>query len=84
MDAINTERQNWIFTFGGNKLHEGKYIKIFGTWCEARNEMLVRYGTDWGFQYSEEEWEAYVKEAKEYARKYLGDEKYAIVETELT
>lgn len=83
MDVGSNEKQNWIFTFGSNQPHAGKYVKIYGTWGEARMEMLERYGRNWGFQYSEADWNAYVEEAKEYARQYLGSEKFALVETEL-
>lgn len=47
----------WIFTFlndGSEKA--GKCIKIRGTYGEARNKMVSRYGTYFGFQYSEKEW----------------------------
>ena len=27
-----------------------------GTYEEARQKMVAKYGTDWAFQYSEEEW----------------------------
>ena len=27
-----------------------------GSYEEARNKMVAKYGTDWAFQYSEEEW----------------------------
>lgn len=47
----------WIFTFGCGQKHAGYYVKIFGTWQTARQKMLDKYGRDWGFQYSEEEWD---------------------------
>ncbi len=47
--------RSWIFTFGCGQKHAGHYVKIFGTFNSARNEMIRRYGTDWCFQYTEEE-----------------------------
>lgn len=79
MNDIST----WIFTFGSGQQHAGKFVKIQGTWEEARQEMFSRFGRNWSFQYSEEEWEAYCKEAREFARKYLGGEENAFIETEL-
>lgn len=50
------DRQFWIFTFGVGQKYEGRYVKIFGTFSEARNKMVDKYGLTWAFQYSEEEW----------------------------
>lgn len=47
----------WIFTFGCGHEHAGKYVKIHGTFSEARQKMFDKYGEDWAFQYSEENWE---------------------------
>lgn len=49
----------WIFTFGSGQEHEGKYVRIKGTYMSARQKMVEKYGTHWAFQYSEEEWEKY-------------------------
>lgn len=46
----------WFFTFGSGQEHEGKYVKIRGTWAYAREEMYRRYANRWAFQYSEKEW----------------------------
>lgn len=46
----------WIFTFGSGQQHAGYYVKIRGTFDEARAKMFEKYGEDWSFQYSEEEW----------------------------
>lgn len=67
------EQKNWIFTFGSGQLHEGHYVKIFGTYEEARLQMFERYGDQWGFQYSEEEWNNWLNERP----------KWCPVETEL-
>ncbi len=51
------KEETWIFTFGANQQHAGHYVKFTGTFEEAREKMLQKYGYEWGFQYSEEEWE---------------------------
>lgn len=50
------ERRNWIFTFGSNHQFAGKYVKIFGTYESAREEMFRVFGDKWAFQYPEETW----------------------------
>lgn len=63
----------WIFTFGSNQPNAGHYVKFFGTFQEARQQMVDKYGTAWAFQYSEYEWNRY-KELHPYLK----------LETELT
>lgn len=53
------KHEYWIFTFGSGQQHAGYYVKIMGTFGEARQKMIDRYGLKWGFQYSEEEWEKF-------------------------
>lgn len=50
------KRQYWIFTFGCGQQHAGFYVKIWGTFGEARQKMFDKYGSEWSFQYSEEKW----------------------------
>ena len=45
--------ENWIFTFGSSHPHPNKFVKIFGSWESARDEMVRRYGNKWAFQYPE-------------------------------
>lgn len=47
----------WIFTFGCGQENAGKYVKIRGTFQEARAKMFEKYGEEWAFQYSEKNWE---------------------------
>lgn len=47
----------WIFTFGCGQEHAGRYVKIYGTYGEARQKMVEKYGSKWAFQYSLQEWE---------------------------
>lgn len=51
------QEESWIFTFGCGQKHEGHYVKISGSFYEARQKMFDRFGSEWCFQYSEEEWE---------------------------
>lgn len=45
------EAEDWFFTFCGNHEHRNGYVKIHGTYYEARKEMVRRYGQEWAFQY---------------------------------
>lgn len=47
----------WIFTFGVGHKHAGHYVRIKGTYEDARAEMMRRYGRAWAWQYSIKEWE---------------------------
>lgn len=61
----------WYFTFGCGQLHAGHYVRIFGTFGEARKEMFSRYGGAWAFQYSEQDWLEWVEECRTYGREYM-------------
>lgn len=54
----------WVFTFGAGQKHEGHFVRISGTFEEARAEMFARYGKEWAFQYSEEEWNDWCERAE--------------------
>ena len=57
-NAIPKQKKKWYyFTFGADQEHAGHYIKLWGTFDSTRRAMFDIYGTDWAFQYSEEEWE---------------------------
>lgn len=49
-------KEYWIFTFGFEQAHPGKYVKVYGDFDEARNKMCLKYGKNWCMQYSPEEW----------------------------
>lgn len=51
----------WIFTFGIGQEHGGKYVRIWGTYSEARAKMVKKYGDKWAFQYEEKEYLNYFK-----------------------
>lgn len=46
--------KNYIFTFGVGHKYGGHYVKIRGTYENAREEMFERFGKSWAFQYEEE------------------------------
>lgn len=56
----------WIFTFGCGQQHEGKYVKIRGTYKQAREKMVEKYGSEWAFQYDEEEWKEWMERTPDY------------------
>ena len=58
--------QNWIFTFGAGQAHQGHYVKIHGTYESARKKMVDRYGLNWCFQYTEEEWNEWLNTKPSY------------------
>lgn len=56
----------YIFTFGVGQQNEGKYVKVRGNYGTARQKMVERYGLNWAFQYSEEQWNTWLKEKPSY------------------
>jgi len=52
---MSERRQDWYFTFGYAHRHPGCYTVIYGTFAEARAEMVRRHGREWAFQYSSAE-----------------------------
>lgn len=46
--------QSWLFTFGFGHAHPNKFVRIFGTFFSAREEMMRRFGPQWAFQYPAE------------------------------
>ena len=59
---MNNKEQWWVFTFGCGQPHAGYYVKIRGTFAEAREKMVKKYGIKWAFQRSWEEWEKIVND----------------------
>lgn len=56
------EVREWIFTFGYGQHHpltgaplDGHFVRISGTFSEARAAMVARFGTQWSFQRLSEE-----------------------------
>ncbi len=52
-----SKKEEWIFTFGSGQQNDGCFVRIPGTWGEAREKMIKKYGLEWAFQYSADEWE---------------------------
>ena len=76
-DVIESENdvdETWVFTFGCGQKHEGKYVRIKGTYEEAREKMVEKYGLAWAFQYSEEEWSEWEQRRPEYLTETLLEE----------
>ena len=53
---LEDTRDYWIFTFKEGHMYEQYYIKVYGTFTEACNKMRAKYGKDWIFQNSKNEW----------------------------
>lgn len=53
--AANPISREWIFTFGHGQPHFPGFVRIYGTFHGAREEMVRRYGTRWSMQYESEE-----------------------------
>lgn len=47
--------QEWLFTFGYGHAYPNKFVRIWGTFSSARDEMVRRHGDKWAFQYSKKE-----------------------------
>ena len=52
-----------IFTFGSGQKHDGHFVRITGTdRNDCRRQMFERFGDEWGFCYTEEQWERWKRE----------------------
>lgn len=60
------DRQWYVFTFGSGQRYAGRYVKFFGTYNEARQQMIDLFGFEWAFQYSQYEWDDWVKRVPPY------------------
>ena len=50
------QRQYWYFSFNlDHPFFAGHYVTFYGTYAEAREEMLEYFGKKWAFQYSSAE-----------------------------
>lgn len=59
--------QWWVFTFGCGQEHYGYIVKVQGTFSSARSKMFNKYGDKWAFQYSLEEWGAWLRQKPAWA-----------------
>lgn len=48
--------EKWYFTFGCGQQHENCYTVMEGTFNEAREKMIAKFGTKWCMQYDEAIW----------------------------
>ena len=46
---MEKDKECWIFTFGEGHSHPGYYVKIYGSYGEARMKMVEKYGIKWAF-----------------------------------
>lgn len=62
-----TDQRDWIFTFGFDHFAEdgttlrNRFVRIHGTYDEARAEMFRLFGRKWAFQYASEDEAGVVK-----------------------
>jgi hypothetical protein len=57
-DHENDPPHDWIFTFGFGQWHGARrnnFVRIHGTFMEARKEMFRCYGRQWSMQYPSEQ-----------------------------
>lgn len=59
---IHETPQWWIFTFGQGQRNAGHYVKYYGTYGEARDKMISKYGLQWAFQYPKSQWDEWLKD----------------------
>ena len=68
---MSKDRKWYYFTFGCGQPHAKHYVKFFGTFNEARAKMFEKYGEQWAFQYSQEEWEDWTNRCREKNMEWL-------------
>ncbi len=63
---------NYYFTFGQGHEFDGYYVKLNGEWMETREKMFSKFGSNWAFQYTHDDWfENGVSQAQKYGYKEL-------------
>lgn len=50
-EAYRAQPQHWYFTFGAGHDQAGRYVKLHGTFADARLRMVELFGTRWSQQY---------------------------------
>jgi len=56
MDEMDfNKEQEWLFTFGYGQPNQNTFVRIWGTFESAREEMFRRHGERWSFQYPSSE-----------------------------
>lgn len=52
--SFSPEQKQWYyFTFPNGSENRNRYVKFFGTYSEAREQMFNHFGNKWAFQYNE-------------------------------
>lgn len=69
----------WIFTFGCGQQHAGRYVRIWGTFDEARRKMFEKFGREWSVQYSEVDWNRMKNDPN---RKYAIETEMEVIDNE--
>jgi hypothetical protein len=54
MSYLNKQYYYFTFCYGDHE-YRNCFIKFYGTYSEAREKMVNRFGIKWAFQYNEEE-----------------------------
>ena len=49
------KEQDWFFTFGYGHENPNSYVRIHGTFESARTDMIKMFGSQWSFQYNEDQ-----------------------------
>lgn len=52
---MSDKKQWYYFTFLYGSKNRNKYVKFYGTYSEAREQMFKHFGDKWAFQYDEKE-----------------------------
>ena len=70
-----SNKKNFYFTFGFGQKYEGYFVVIKTTSMDlARKQMFEKYGREWAFGYTEEQWnEDGISQQEKYNYKELKD-----------
>ena len=60
MSKTETKAKSFVFTFGLSNPCAGHFVRIEGSYMTARAKMIELFKDRWAFQYSDEEWDAYI------------------------
>lgn len=58
---MSDKKQWYYFTFTFTSENRNKYVKFFGTYSEAREQMFKHFGNKWAFQYDEKEFASQIE-----------------------
>jgi len=49
---MQSKKESWLFSWGYGHEFPNRFIEIEGSYHEAREEMIRRFGLKWAFQYA--------------------------------